>query len=227
MLDSKLQESLRMKFNPDGSDMRKLQLRMLDMLKFIDEICNKHNIKYWLSSGTCLGAVRHGGFIPWDDDCDIEMLQSDYKKLVKVMNKEKNPKYLLQTYKNDISFFPRFGKFRDRNSTLLECGYDRKHKYNGIYVDVFPIRPSSSEYIHKCGNFPLWLLTFRGPKLYVNKPITKIVQFASQCIVSTIGFILNSLQCIGKKKYLRHVSPNYFAFPRVYSEIFPLTKIEF
>lgn len=84
MIDFKTQEALRAKFNPDGSNLRKMQLRMLDMLKYIDKICREHNIKYWLSSGTCLGAVRHGGFIPWDDDCDIELLRKDYKKLIKI-----------------------------------------------------------------------------------------------------------------------------------------------
>ena len=63
------QESLRAKYNPEGSELRRLQMRMLDILIVVDEICRRHDIPYWIEGGTLLGAVRHGGFIPWDDDC--------------------------------------------------------------------------------------------------------------------------------------------------------------
>ena len=74
MITDTLQNELRERYNPNGSTLRKQQLRMLEMLQYIDSVCKKHNIRYWLCSGTLLGAVRHGGFIPWDDDVDIEML---------------------------------------------------------------------------------------------------------------------------------------------------------
>lgn len=98
MIDPKLQSELRAKYNPDGSNLRKMQLRMLEMLKYIDSICRENDIKYWLSSGTCLGAVRHGGFIPWDDDADIEMLASDYRKLEKILRSSSRD-FVLQDYK--------------------------------------------------------------------------------------------------------------------------------
>ena len=85
MIDEKLQVELRDIFNPEGSDLRKLQLRILEILKFVDSVCKTHGIQYWLSSGTCLGAVRHGGFIPWDDDVDIEMFEKDYIRFCKIM----------------------------------------------------------------------------------------------------------------------------------------------
>ena len=79
------QDELRARFNPDGSLLRRQQLRMLDILLEVDKICKKHDIRYWLSSGTLIGAMRHDGFIPWDDDLDIEMLRSDYVRLMKVL----------------------------------------------------------------------------------------------------------------------------------------------
>ena len=79
MIDYTTQLKLRQQFNPDGSPLRQLQIRLLDLLRFFDDFCNEHGIKYWLSSGTCLGAIRHGGFIPWDDDVDVEMLDEDYQ----------------------------------------------------------------------------------------------------------------------------------------------------
>ena len=116
MIDKKLQAELRAKFNPDGSDLRKLQLRMLDMLKYIDKICRENNITYWLSSGTCLGAVRHEGFIPWDDDIDIEMLEKDYHKFSTIMTSTSISQYIFQTHNNDPAYIYTFGKIRDLNS---------------------------------------------------------------------------------------------------------------
>ena len=81
-------EALRERFNPEGSLLRRMQHRMTEMLGEIDKICRRHNLKYWLCSGTLLGCVRHGGYIPWDDDLDIEMLREDYEKLLKILPEE-------------------------------------------------------------------------------------------------------------------------------------------
>ena len=83
-MDNNLKQELRERFNPDGSLLRRQQLRMLELLEAVDLVCKKYDIPYWLSSGTLIGAVRHQGFIPWDDDLDIEMLREDYLRLMKV-----------------------------------------------------------------------------------------------------------------------------------------------
>ena len=104
MITDTLQNELRERYNPDGSILRKQQLRMLEMLQYIDFVCKKHNIRYWLCSGTLLGAVRHGGFIPWDDDVDIEMLREDYKRLVRILKKDIDSRYALQTHSTDANY---------------------------------------------------------------------------------------------------------------------------
>ena len=81
-------EELKARFNPEGSPLRLQQLRMKEMLKVLDGICRKHDIPYWIASGTLLGCMRHGGFIPWDDDLDVEMLRSDYKRLLRILPSE-------------------------------------------------------------------------------------------------------------------------------------------
>ena len=91
MIDIHIQQKLREQYNPDGSQLRSLQLRIFDILKEFDAICKKYNIPYWLDSGTLLGAVRHGGFIPWDDDIDVCVLKQDQKRLRHAMQKELNP----------------------------------------------------------------------------------------------------------------------------------------
>lgn len=133
MIDENLQAQLRAKYNPKGSILRQHQLRIVKMLKYFDKLCKDNNIKYWLSSGSCLGAVRHKGFIPWDDDMDIEMLREDYMKLEKVFKETDN--YILQTWKNDRYYSAAFAKIRDKNSEI----YNSLYKYRGVFIDIFII----------------------------------------------------------------------------------------
>jgi len=133
------QEELRQRFNPDGSLLRRQQLRMLDLLIEVDRICKKHNIQYWLSSGTLIGAARHKGFIPWDDDLDIEMLLPDYNRLMEVLPSELPGNMALQSVDTDKNYFFFYAKVRDRRSHLEESNrYDRVWKEQGIYIDIFP-----------------------------------------------------------------------------------------
>ena len=133
------QAALRQRFNPDGSLLRRQQMRMLELLIEVDRICKKHNIKYWLGSGTLIGAARHKGFIPWDDDLDIEMLWDDYKHLMKVLPDELPETMALQTTETDPNYFFFYAKVRDRRSHLEEQNqYDRVWREQGIYIDIFP-----------------------------------------------------------------------------------------
>ena len=121
-----MDSELRKRFNPDGSLLRRQQLRMLELLEVIDVICRKHQIPYWLSSGTLIGAARHKGFIPWDDDLDIEMLRSDYLRLLKVLPQELPDNLALQTNETDPNYIFIYGKLRDKDSHLEETNsYDR------------------------------------------------------------------------------------------------------
>jgi lipopolysaccharide cholinephosphotransferase len=140
MIDAKLQQSLRERFNPEGSMLRRQQLRMLDILLYVDRVCKEHNVRYWLSSGTLLGAVRHGGFIPWDDDLDIEMLREDYDKFVKVF--PNNEDFALQTRRNDKYYLLPFAKIRDMRSVLSEYGNNANYKFRGIFIDIFCLESS-------------------------------------------------------------------------------------
>lgn len=125
-------------YNADGSQLRKLQLKMLEILITVTSIADKHNIPYWLSGGTLLGAVRHKGFIPWDDDIDIELFRDDYRKLLKVLEKELPSDLYLQK-PSDRSYRLLFSKVRDKNSKIIEAD-DALDSFNekGIYIDIFP-----------------------------------------------------------------------------------------
>ena len=119
---------------------RNLQLKILEMVKYFDTFCKENNIEYYIIYGSCLGAVRHNGFIPWDDDFDIGMTLENYNKLIKLSNEklDKN-KYFLQTLDLEPNYYLSFAKLRDINTTLVE----EKNKNNpityGVYIDIFPI----------------------------------------------------------------------------------------
>lgn len=133
-------QELRNRFNPEGSVLRRQQLRMLEILDAVDACCRKHNIPYWLCYGTLLGAARHKGFIPWDDDIDIMMLREDYLKLLKLLPAELPRDFILQTVDTDPYYIAPYAKVRDLKSHIKEnIPYDRLFTYTGIFIDIFPI----------------------------------------------------------------------------------------
>lgn len=118
-------------------DIRPLQLRILKILLAVDKVCKEHGLRYYIMAGTMLGAVRHKGFIPWDDDLDIGMPRADYDLLMS-HSKEWLPKpYEAVCAENDPNYPLPFAKIQDADTTLIE----RMHlKYlGGIYLDVFPL----------------------------------------------------------------------------------------
>lgn len=120
-------------------NLRACQLKQLAILEEIDKICKRHKIEYWLDGGTLLGAVRHGGFIPWDDDIDIGMSLEDEKRFEEIAPKELPDWLYLQTPKSDPGSKEPITKIRDCNSLYIEQGDDFCQPYvKGIFVDIFP-----------------------------------------------------------------------------------------
>lgn len=120
--------------------LRQAQLVMLRLLKVIDYICQKHGFRYWLCSGTLLGAMRHKGFIPWDDDLDICMLREDYEEFLKVAPEEFPDDMFLQTTQTDpcYDYIPLPCKVRDTKSLILSEGTAHEKYQQGLFVDIFP-----------------------------------------------------------------------------------------
>lgn len=119
---------------------RKLQLSILNIVKDIDELCRKNNIEYYIIYGSALGAIRHKGYIPWDDDFDIGMTYDNYLKFLEVCEKELDKsKYYVQTPEKEKNYYLSFSKIRDIRTTLIEEGNKDVDIIRSIYVDVFPI----------------------------------------------------------------------------------------
>lgn len=119
--------------------MKKLTLQeqqkiILNILKYFHDFCTKHNIMYSLSGGTLIGAVRHKGFIPWDDDVDIYMLRDDYNKFVETWQKETHPHYTLSLLEDIKGFLTgEITKIFDDNTVLI----DKNGRQSPLFIDIF------------------------------------------------------------------------------------------
>lgn len=119
--------------------LRKMQLLELGMAEELDRVCRKHNIKYSLDGGTLIGAVRHKGFIPWDDDMDICMLREEYEKFKKVAH-EMNPDICyFQDHDTDSDYRWGFAKLRRTGTSFVRYGQEHMNYKTGIAIDVFPL----------------------------------------------------------------------------------------
>ena len=132
-------------FNPEGSAIRIVQLKMLEMIKFLDKICKDNDIPYILDGGSALGAIRHQGFIPWDDDMDIALLEPDYKRLIKILRNLDSDKYVLQSQETDYNYINQFPKFRMKEGDYLGNfpSRSRLYKWRGPGIDIFCFQHNS------------------------------------------------------------------------------------
>ncbi|MDP3559594.1 MAG: LicD family protein [Legionellaceae bacterium] len=218
--------------------LRQAQLKMLSMLEVIDKICLKHHLEYWLDAGTLLGAVRHQGFIPWDDDMDIAMPRASYEAFLRIAPTEIPDHMWLQTAQTDPGFFNMATplKIRDRNSRFIEKHEKGDEPYvQGIFIDVFVYdRMPTDEKQRKRYKFMARKLSrvlatqygyakmghykrlYRAigrilPTSIVDRFLQKIIQKANE---SSSPYIGRGYNCVGS---------NFIA----YEDIYPLKRIRF
>ena len=230
MISPSRQAELRAKYNPDGSVLRRAQLRMLEMLKFIDEICLKNDIDYWIDCGTLLGAARHGGFIPWDDDMDICMTRESYKKFKKLMlSQNPSKEFVLQCDETDKGFYSTWDVLRDLKSEYIQDSpLHNMRKYRGVQVDIFYQDDQVWDF------FRLKMIT-----LY-EKTVQRVIQ-SKKKIAKILRPFLPFNYLVVKKilpsilHFVYHKKNDYYRLPygapfdeiRYKKNVFPLGRIEF
>ncbi len=119
--------------------LRQLQLAELDILIDVDKVCRKHNLRYYVVGGTLIGAVRHKGFIPWDDDIDISMPRPDFDKLMKIAKDELPEDLFVQTKGTDKGCYFYYAKVRRTGTYFGENKFEHTTLHKGIFIDIFPL----------------------------------------------------------------------------------------
>lgn len=218
MIDKDIQHELRMQYNPEGSTLRNRQLQLVDMLREFDTICQRHNISYWIDSGTLIGAVRHGGFIPWDDDVDICILKKDASKLRRVLQQELNyPVYYVDEV-CDKSYTRKWGRLE--RLSVIE-GEQQK-----VWIDVFFLIPTTRkcvQFVHstygKCYRRKNGLI-----KDGTMKRIVGTILYPLAAVMTWIITIGTSIFC---RNTLMFDYGTGFLSVRKKSDIYPLQRIAF
>ena len=132
----------------EDTNIKAMQACQLRILVDFQKVCEKNNIRFYLAFGTCLGAIRHQGFIPWDDDIDVFMRVEDIKKLIKLQDQFPSNLYL-QTHEKEPEFGLPIVRVRDSNTTLIEADHANRDINHGVYIDIYPLFYCDGRYIQK------------------------------------------------------------------------------
>ena len=162
---------------------RKVQNKILYIMKYIDKLCRDNGIVYYIMGGTALGAIRHGGFIPWDDDLDIFMTPENYEKFKKVFTSLKNEEFVLQEWKTTPKYLE-YAKVRLNGTTFIEESFkDKIDMHHGIYVDIMILhKVPNKKCTQKLVYYKLKFVTLYALSQRNWKPKTKVQAFVLKCL---------------------------------------------
>lgn len=176
-----------------SAKLKKIWAVELDLLKQLLDVCKKHNIKIQVFAGTLLGAIRHKGFIPWDDDMDVAMSREDFDKLCAVAKDEFKEPYFFQTALNDRKYFFGFARLRNGLTTGVISGNESADYNNGIYIDIFPLDGLPSSKIWSWIQRRIQILVVKGCTTYgrtkrKNNHYTEVISRLLRPIIRLLPF---------------------------------------
>lgn len=213
-------------------NLRAVQMKELSILCTVTDICKRNGIEYWLDGGTLLGAKRHGGFIPWDDDVDICIRDTDTERFKKIMLSELPKDLFLQTPGTDPSYNSTIMKIRDNNSLLVEFGDDFTRDYHkGIYIDVFPMTdyPSVSKSFCKkiAGGYCKANSILHKQHLYSWRSVAELIWFGAKRACTRALWWMAEKTCMKGEYFATLLCNNGLGFMHKKDAVFPLSTIEF
>lgn len=175
-----------------SAEMKKVWAVQLDLLDRFQEVCHRHGLKYFASGGTLLGAIRHKGYIPWDDDIDIMMMRDDYEKLLDIAAEEFPAPYFFQTAWNDQSYSRGHAQLRNSNTTGMLTSEKGRFPFNqGIFIDIFPtdaVPDDEQERAKQCKRIKFWEKLLKVTVRYPANPTKNAVKNLLHAIASLIPY---------------------------------------
>ena len=187
-----------------------LQAVLTEMLAWFHQFCKMHQLRYYMLGGTMLGAVRHGGFIPWDDDIDVGMPREDYRRLEQLMKENPSDVYILETPNTENpDYFYSYSKLYDTRTTLIEN--TRVTVKRGVFLDIFPLdgagdnRQDSIAYYQPIKRNLTLLLSMttgirEGRKAYKNLAV-RLLRCVPKCLLDPKKLLLHIQQMCGQKSF--------------------------
>lgn len=216
------------RYNAEGSLLRRDQLELLRMLKIVAGICKENNIQWWLSSGTLLGAARHKGFIPWDDDMDIVLLRKDYKRLEKILCTMENEDFVFHCMKTDVDYVNEYGKFRKKEGRVQSKNHRYAYyKWVGVGFDIFSIEKTNrcSAFIAQGIYSKLQSMTYHIDADIIRKPLIRLIEFICHLIVFPLLRVIGLIN--PRQEYHYSLGTGWYNHTFYMKDTFPLSLAEF
>ena len=168
-----------------------LQDKMLDILKYFISVCEKYDLRYWLAGGTLLGAVRHQGFIPWDDDLDVLMPRDDYEKLWELMGNGKvDDNFILCRTTRERNYHHRVMQIVDVNTTFIHSRSKNEDIEQGVYIDIIPLDDCPSNPVQKflqfCNSILFSVYNIQQKPEYNGGKMTRIINLGTDILLGLV-----------------------------------------
>ena len=223
---------------------KKLHDTEMEIMDEVDRICKKNKLRYFLTGGTLIGAVRHKGFIPWDDDMDLGMPRKDYDKFIKICKTELSDRFVLDAYPTNKKSWHLFAKVRMKNTEFVENIIKKLDVEHGIWIDIFPyddIEELNSENHLFKNKFRTLINKMMCRKIGLNHYLSeykknhKIIMFFVDILIKImprsffIGITNFVLKTKKEGKYLSNMTGGLSLEKETHlkKEIFPTVKLEF